>query len=163
AEELPDLPVRRAAVRGRASGRPGGWGGSPDRDHEGPPGGRHGQDRPRRRHRPHRRRRLCAGGLQPGGRPTGRGRVRAGHAPAGRPLAQETRHWDENRNITTPGRSKEYASDYRYFPEPDLTPIEPDPAWIEKLRTELPELPSARRRRFQEAYRLESHQAALIG
>src|SRR2546425_12740399 len=46
---------------------------------------------------------------------------------AGQPLVQETRHWDENRNVTTPGRSKEYASDYRYFPEPDLTPIEPDP------------------------------------
>ena len=82
---------------------------------------------------------------------------------SGQPLAQETRHWDENRNVTTPGRSKEYASDYRYFPEPDLTPIEPDPAWIEKLRSELPELPSARRRRFQDTYRLEPHQAALIG
>jgi aspartyl-tRNA(Asn)/glutamyl-tRNA(Gln) amidotransferase subunit B len=71
---------------------------------------------------------------------------------AGQPLAQETRHWDENRNVTTPGRSKEYASDYRYFPEPDLTPIEPDRLWIEKLRTELPELPSARRRRFPVQY-----------
>src|SRR5205823_565212 len=82
---------------------------------------------------------------------------------AGEPIAQETRHWDENRNVTTPGRSKEYASDYRYFPEPDLTPIEPDPAWIEKLRTELPELPSARRLRYQDEYRLEPHQAAVIG
>ena len=82
---------------------------------------------------------------------------------AGQPLAQETRHWDENRNVTTPGRSKEYASDYRYFPEPDLTPIEPDPAWIEKLRSELPELPSARRGRYQDEYRLEPHQAAVIG
>jgi aspartyl-tRNA(Asn)/glutamyl-tRNA(Gln) amidotransferase subunit B len=82
---------------------------------------------------------------------------------AGQPLVQETRHWDENRNITTPGRSKEYASDYRYFPEPDLTPIEPDAEWIEKLRAELPELPSDRRRRFRDEYALEPHQAALVG
>jgi aspartyl-tRNA(Asn)/glutamyl-tRNA(Gln) amidotransferase subunit B len=80
----------------------------------------------------------------------------------GEPLVQETRHWDENRGITTPGRSKEYASDYRYFPEPDLAPIEPDAEWIEKLRAELPELPTARRRRFQEEYGLEPRQAALV-
>ena len=81
----------------------------------------------------------------------------------GQPLAQETRHWDEDRNVTTPGRSKEYASDYRYFPEPDLTPIEPEPEWVERLRRELPELPAARRKRFRDEYRLEPHQAALIG
>jgi aspartyl-tRNA(Asn)/glutamyl-tRNA(Gln) amidotransferase subunit B len=78
-------------------------------------------------------------------------------------LAQETRHWDEQRRVTTPGRSKEYASDYRYFPEPDLTPLEPDAEWIEKLRAELPELPSARRRRFESEYRLEPRQAAQVG
>jgi aspartyl-tRNA(Asn)/glutamyl-tRNA(Gln) amidotransferase subunit B len=81
---------------------------------------------------------------------------------AGQPLLQETRHWDEQRGITTPGRSKEYASDYRYFPEPDLTPIEPDEAWIERLRAELPELPSARRSRFMQAYGLDRRQAVLV-
>jgi aspartyl-tRNA(Asn)/glutamyl-tRNA(Gln) amidotransferase subunit B len=78
-------------------------------------------------------------------------------------LAQETRHWDEHRGITTPGRSKEYASDYRYFPEPDLTPLEPEPAWIERIRASLPELPSARRRRFESSYGLDPTQAALVG
>jgi aspartyl-tRNA(Asn)/glutamyl-tRNA(Gln) amidotransferase subunit B len=81
---------------------------------------------------------------------------------AGETLVQETRHWDENRDITTPGRSKEYASDYRYFPEPDLTPIEPNEEWIEKLRAELPELPSARRNRFMEEYGLDQRQAVLV-
>ena len=82
---------------------------------------------------------------------------------AGRTLLQETRHWDEHRGVTTPGRSKEYASDYRYFPEPDLTPIEPEPEWIEKLRAELPELPAARRSRFQSQYGLDPRPAALVG
>jgi aspartyl-tRNA(Asn)/glutamyl-tRNA(Gln) amidotransferase subunit B len=65
--------------------------------------------------------------------------------------------------VTTHGRSKEYAFDYRYFPEPDLTPIEPDPEWIEKLRVELPELPAARRRRFEQEYGLDRRQATLVG
>src|SRR5262249_13113454 len=62
----------------------------------------------------------------------------------------------------TPGRSKEYASDYRYFPEPDLTPIEPDPAWIEELRASLPELPARRRQRFASAYALSPQQVAVV-
>ncbi len=81
----------------------------------------------------------------------------------GEPLIQETRHWDENRGVTTHGRSKEYAFDYRYFPEPDLTPIEPDSEWIEKLRADLPELPAARRRRLIQEYGLTTAQAALVG
>jgi aspartyl-tRNA(Asn)/glutamyl-tRNA(Gln) amidotransferase subunit B len=81
----------------------------------------------------------------------------------GTPILQETRHWDENRGVTTHGRSKEYAFDYRYFPEPDLPPIEPDPAWIERLRAELPELPATRRGRLQRQYGLEARQAALVG
>jgi aspartyl-tRNA(Asn)/glutamyl-tRNA(Gln) amidotransferase subunit B len=81
---------------------------------------------------------------------------------AGDRLVQETRHWEENKGITTPGRSKEYASDYRYFPEPDLAPIEPDAEWIEKLRAELPELPAARRRRFADDFGLDPRQAALV-
>jgi aspartyl-tRNA(Asn)/glutamyl-tRNA(Gln) amidotransferase subunit B len=89
-------------------------------------------------------------------------RLRAALA-ADEPVIQATRHWDENRGVTTHGRSKEYAFDYRYFPEPDLAPIEPDAEWIEKLRAELPELPAARRRRLQEEYGLDARQAALVG
>jgi aspartyl-tRNA(Asn)/glutamyl-tRNA(Gln) amidotransferase subunit B len=81
----------------------------------------------------------------------------------GEKLIQETRHWEENRGVTTHGRSKEYAFDYRYFPEPDLAPIEPDPEWVEKLRAELPELPAARRRRFEQEYGLDRRQASLVG
>src|SRR5205823_148938 len=82
---------------------------------------------------------------------------------AGEPIAQETRHWDEHRDVTTPGRSKEYASDYRYFPEPDLSPIEPADELVERLRRQLPELPGARRRRFEATYGLDPRIAALVG
>jgi aspartyl-tRNA(Asn)/glutamyl-tRNA(Gln) amidotransferase subunit B len=85
-----------------------------------------------------------------------------GALAAGETLTQETRHWDENRGQTSPLRSKEFAFDYRYFPEPDLAPVEPDPEWIEKLRAELPELPAARRRRFEEEYGLDPRQALLV-
>jgi aspartyl-tRNA(Asn)/glutamyl-tRNA(Gln) amidotransferase subunit B len=81
----------------------------------------------------------------------------------GTPLVQETRHWDENRGHTSPLRSKEFAFDYRYFPEPDLSPLEPDTEWVEKLRAELPELPAARRTRLQEDFGIEPRQAALVG
>ncbi|GII61954.1 aspartyl/glutamyl-tRNA(Asn/Gln) amidotransferase subunit B [Sphaerisporangium krabiense] len=64
-------------------------------------------------------------------------------------IVQETRHFHEDTGATTSGRSKEEAQDYRYFPEPDLLPIAPTPEWVEELRAELPELPSARRRRLQ--------------
>jgi aspartyl-tRNA(Asn)/glutamyl-tRNA(Gln) amidotransferase subunit B len=60
-------------------------------------------------------------------------------------LVQETRHWDEGTGRTEPMRSKEYATDYRYFPEPDLVPIEASDAWVEGLRADLPELPAERR------------------
>jgi aspartyl-tRNA(Asn)/glutamyl-tRNA(Gln) amidotransferase subunit B len=81
---------------------------------------------------------------------------------SGRALVQETRHWDEDQGVTLPLRSKEYAFDYRYFPEPDLSPIEPDAEWIEKLRAELPELPAARRHRFEEEYGLPSTTARVL-
>jgi aspartyl-tRNA(Asn)/glutamyl-tRNA(Gln) amidotransferase subunit B len=68
---------------------------------------------------------------------------------AGLPVTQETRHWHEDSESTSPGRSKEQAEDYRYFPEPDLLPIEPSRAWVEELRLTLPELPAARRSRLQ--------------
>src|ERR1700726_715505 len=63
-------------------------------------------------------------------------------------IVQETRHLQEDTGITTPGRSKEEAQDYRYFPEPDLVPIAPPRDWVEEIRASLPELPSARRERL---------------
>jgi aspartyl-tRNA(Asn)/glutamyl-tRNA(Gln) amidotransferase subunit B len=69
-------------------------------------------------------------------------------------VVQETRHWHEDTGVTTPGRSKEQAEDYRYFPEPDLVPIAPDVAWVEELRAGLPEAPRVRRRQLQEHWGL---------
>ena len=66
----------------------------------------------------------------------------------GEEILQETRHYDEAKGQTYPLRSKEEAFDYRYFPEPDLVPIEPDEAWVEEIKSRIPELPSARRDRY---------------
>jgi aspartyl-tRNA(Asn)/glutamyl-tRNA(Gln) amidotransferase subunit B len=82
---------------------------------------------------------------------------------AGEALVQETRHWDEDKGVTLPLRSKEYAFDYRYFPEPDLAPMEPDDEWIERLRREMPELPAARRRRYIGRLGLDPVLARLVG
>ncbi len=71
---------------------------------------------------------------------------------AGGRVVQETRHWHEDTGLTTSGRSKEEAEDYRYFPEPDLVPIAPDPQWVEQLRQGLPEPPAIRRHRLQQAW-----------
>ena len=76
----------------------------------------------------------------------------AARLSAGERIVQETRHFHEDTGETTSGRSKETATDYRYFPEPDLAPLEPDPAWVEQLRASLPELPREHRRRLQEAW-----------
>jgi aspartyl-tRNA(Asn)/glutamyl-tRNA(Gln) amidotransferase subunit B len=76
---------------------------------------------------------------------------------------QETRHYDESTGVTSSLRSKEYAFDYRYFPEPDLPPIEPSAEWIEGIRASLPELPAARRKRFAEQYGLAPAQARMLG
>jgi aspartyl-tRNA(Asn)/glutamyl-tRNA(Gln) amidotransferase subunit B len=70
---------------------------------------------------------------------------------AGQRVVQETRHFSETTGDTRPGRSKEEATDYRYFPEPDLVPIAPEPVWVESLRATLPELPAARRARMRAA------------
>ncbi len=70
---------------------------------------------------------------------------------SGARVLQETRHFNEAGGDTRPGRSKEEATDYRYFPEPDLVPVAPDPAWVETLRAGLPELPAARRGRLRDA------------
>ncbi len=67
---------------------------------------------------------------------------------SGGAVQQETRHWDEVAGATSTMRSKEEAFDYRYFPEPDLSALAPDPAWIESIRGSLPELPRARRHRY---------------
>jgi aspartyl-tRNA(Asn)/glutamyl-tRNA(Gln) amidotransferase subunit B len=64
-------------------------------------------------------------------------------------VVQETRHFHEDTGSTSPGRSKEEATDYRYFPEPDLVPLAPDAEEVERLRAGLPELPAARRARLQ--------------
>ncbi|MGA8211696.1 MAG: Asp-tRNA(Asn)/Glu-tRNA(Gln) amidotransferase subunit GatB [Nocardioidaceae bacterium] len=67
-------------------------------------------------------------------------------------VRQETRHWHEDTGVTTSGREKSDAEDYRYFPEPDLVPIAPEPEWVERLRSALPEPPRVRRARLQEEW-----------
>jgi len=78
----------------------------------------------------------------------------AGVLDAGGKIVQETRHFDEGSGGTTSGREKSDAEDYRYFPEPDLIPIAPDPEWIEELRAGLPEAPSLRVARLQQEWEL---------
>jgi aspartyl-tRNA(Asn)/glutamyl-tRNA(Gln) amidotransferase subunit B len=73
---------------------------------------------------------------------------------AGGKIVQETRHWHEDTGITTSGREKSDADDYRYFPEPDLVPIAPSREWVEELRKSLPEAPSLRRVRLQQEWNL---------
>ena len=68
----------------------------------------------------------------------------AARLQAGGTIKQETRHWHEDTGETTPGRSKEQAEDYRYFPEPDLVPVAPSREWVEQLRATLPEPPAER-------------------
>jgi aspartyl-tRNA(Asn)/glutamyl-tRNA(Gln) amidotransferase subunit B len=77
-------------------------------------------------------------------------------------VAQETRLWDEARSATARMRSKEEAQDYRYFPEPDLLPVQVTDEMIERVRSELPELPLARRRRFVEALGLSEYDAQVL-
>ncbi len=77
-------------------------------------------------------------------------------------VRQETRGWDELRGETVGQRSKEFAHDYRYFPEPDIPPLQFDAAWIEARRAELPELPAARRARFEQEYGLSLQDADLL-
>ncbi len=81
---------------------------------------------------------------------------------SGHRVKQETRGWSDAEQRTFPQRTKEVAEDYRYFPEPDLPPLELDPAWIEELRRALPELPEARRVRLVAQYALPQHDASLI-
>lgn len=71
---------------------------------------------------------------------------------AGGRVVQETRHFDEAAGVTSPGRSKEEATDYRYFPEPDLAPLAPSRDYVEQVRAALPELPAQRRARLAERF-----------
>jgi len=77
-------------------------------------------------------------------------------------ITQETRLYDAEQNVTRSMRSKEVANDYRYFPEPDLLPIEIDAAYIEAVRATLPELPGAKRERFVSDYGLSEYDATLL-
>ena len=77
-------------------------------------------------------------------------------------VTQETRLWNENRDVTESMRTKESSSDYRYFPEPDLPPFTPDEAFLHSVDSSLVELPDARQRRFVETYGLSEDQADYL-
>jgi aspartyl-tRNA(Asn)/glutamyl-tRNA(Gln) amidotransferase subunit B len=77
-------------------------------------------------------------------------------------IEQVTMGWDENRGVTVVQRSKEYAHDYRYFPEPDLPPLSIRRQWVEEIRDKLPELPAARRNRFVAEYGLSAYNADVL-
>jgi len=81
---------------------------------------------------------------------------------SGGTVVQETRLYDAERDETRPMRSKEVATDYRYFPEPDLLPVVLEESFIEALRAELPELPAAKRQRFRDQYGLSAYDAGVL-
>jgi aspartyl-tRNA(Asn)/glutamyl-tRNA(Gln) amidotransferase subunit B len=81
---------------------------------------------------------------------------------SGSTISQETRLWDSREQKTHGMRSKEFAHDYRYFPEPDLRPLVISDEWKEEVRRSLPELPQARRERFVREYALPEHDAAQL-
>ena len=83
-------------------------------------------------------------------------------AAEGKRLTQETRGWVEENGKTVSQRSKEYAHDYRYFPDPDLPPLVISRDWVERMRAKLPELPEARRDRFIAEYELPLYDANLL-
>jgi aspartyl-tRNA(Asn)/glutamyl-tRNA(Gln) amidotransferase subunit B len=80
----------------------------------------------------------------------------------GERIIQETRHFLEESGQTRPGRSKEQAEDYRYFPEPDLVPVVPDAKWIEELKKTLPEKPADRRKRLQTTWSVPDKEMAAM-
>jgi aspartyl-tRNA(Asn)/glutamyl-tRNA(Gln) amidotransferase subunit B len=77
-------------------------------------------------------------------------------------IRQETRLWDPGKGITRSMRSKEHAHDYRYFPDPDLLPLNLDPKWVDGLKADLPELPDAKRKRFTEKLGLSDYDAGVL-
>ncbi|BBD71641.1 glutamyl-tRNA amidotransferase [Sulfodiicoccus acidiphilus] len=80
----------------------------------------------------------------------------------GIPVKRETRHWDAERRVTVPLRSKETEEDYRYFPDPDLPPISVNPTLIEEIRKSMPELPDQRIERFIKQYGISSYNANVL-
>jgi aspartyl-tRNA(Asn)/glutamyl-tRNA(Gln) amidotransferase subunit B len=80
----------------------------------------------------------------------------------GNEIRQETRLFDSRRGETRPMRSKEYAHDYRYFPDPDLLPLELEPEWVAEIERGLPELPDAKKRRFMDHYGLSAYDAGVL-
>jgi aspartyl-tRNA(Asn)/glutamyl-tRNA(Gln) amidotransferase subunit B len=80
----------------------------------------------------------------------------------GERIVQETRHFHEDTGLSTSGRSKEEATDYRYFPEPDLVPIAPDPSWVAQLKAALPEAPSVRRLKLTQELGLSDQDSAAM-
>jgi aspartyl-tRNA(Asn)/glutamyl-tRNA(Gln) amidotransferase subunit B len=81
---------------------------------------------------------------------------------SGGTVVQETLGWDDVRGVTVSQRGKEEAHDYRYFPEPDLPPLQLDRAWIDSVKTQLPELPETKTRRFIEKYELKPQEAGFL-
>jgi aspartyl-tRNA(Asn)/glutamyl-tRNA(Gln) amidotransferase subunit B len=81
---------------------------------------------------------------------------------SGEKIIQETRLWNDKTSSTSSMRTKEYAHDYRYFPEPDLPPMEFTNEWIEEIRNTLPELPQAKLKRFEETYKLSHYDATVL-
>lgn len=81
---------------------------------------------------------------------------------AGGQVVQQTLGWDDDRGTTMPQRSKEFAEDYRYFPEPDLPPLIVEAGWVQRVRAELPELPLAKKRRFMRQYGLSDYDAGVL-
>ena len=81
---------------------------------------------------------------------------------AGDMVVQETRHWDEDEGRTSTLRRKEEVFDYRYFPDPDLVPVEPDRAWVSELQRALPELPADTRERLRTTYGLDPERAGTL-
>ncbi len=81
---------------------------------------------------------------------------------SGGKVVQETRLWNAEKMATFSMRSKEEAHDYRYFPDPDLVPLEAKPAWVAALKAGLPELPAARRARLTSEFRLSSYDAEVL-
>ncbi|MEW6609025.1 MAG: Asp-tRNA(Asn)/Glu-tRNA(Gln) amidotransferase subunit GatB, partial [bacterium] len=77
-------------------------------------------------------------------------------------IIQQTRLWDEKKQVTTPMRSKEEAHDYRYFPEPDLVPLEVSSQWIDEIKATIPELPQAKKKRFIEEYGLPVYDSEVL-
>jgi len=81
---------------------------------------------------------------------------------SGGQVVQETRRWDDDRGVSCGMRSKENAQDYRYFPEPDLLPIEIDDAWLARVRESLPELAHEKRERYARDFGIPEHEASVL-